>query len=76
MKLSEIIANAEAKGGVFLQQIDTATSSIDYHHKRGVTLTVHTDQPIGDNGMERFGLLLWIDRETVAEILDKKEPTP
>lgn len=43
---------------------------------KGVTkITFGTEQPINLDGMERLGLVIWFDRERVAEIVAASKAT-
>lgn len=68
LKLSELIA-MYGDDKVRLQNLDVAGRTIDYHHKKGTTITFGTDEPIASGGMERLGLVVWLDRERVKEII-------
>lgn len=70
MKLSELIVEY-GDDKVQFQALDKCASQIDFNHKKGVTIKVHTDQRIGMNGMEKFGLILWFDRDRMANIIEK-----
>lgn len=74
MNLSELIA-AYGDDKVQFQNLDKAGHTIDYHHKKGTSITFGTEEKIGMNGMEKLGLVVWLDRERVAEIIasSKKE---
>ncbi len=71
MRLSELIA-AYGDDKVLFQNLDHCAKTLDYHHKKGTTLTFGTDEKIGVNGMEKLGLVLWFDRDRVAEIIGSK----
>lgn len=62
---------------VRLQGLDGSIKSL--HASKGVTtVTFLTDQPIGLDGTTDLGLVLWLPRDVVAEILksDKQGLTP
>ena len=43
---------------------------------KGVTkITFGTEQPINLDGMERLGLVIWFDRDRVAEIVAASKAT-
>lgn len=50
-----------------VQYIDECTSQYNYTAKRGNKLTVHTDEEFDSRGMQRFGIVLWVDREKLKE---------
>ena len=67
MKLSELIA-AYGDDKVQFQNLDHSTETLNMN--KGVTkITFGTEQPVGLNGTEKLGLVVWLDRERVAEIL-------
>lgn len=70
MNISELVAKY-GDDRVQFQALDECIRTIDYHHKKGTTITFGTDAPVGLNGMEKLGLVLWLDREDVAKILNE-----
>ena len=68
LPLSKLIAEY-GDDKVQLQNLDVCAATLDYHHKRGTTVTFGTDAKIGPNGMEKLGLIVWLDRERVKEIV-------
>lgn len=70
MKLSELIA-AYGDDKVEFQNLDQCSESINMN--KGVTkITFGTEQPIrGFDGMAKLGLVVWLDREHVKEIVAK-----
>jgi hypothetical protein len=59
---------------VQFQNLDNCAKTLDYHHKKGTTITFGTDMNIaGERGTEKLGLVVWLDREKVAEILEKSK---
>ena len=50
-----------------VQYIDECTSRYNYTAKSGNKLTVHTDEEFDSRGMQRFGFVLWVDREKLEE---------
>lgn len=54
---------------VQFQNLDQCAKTIDYHHKKGTTITFGTTAEIGQRGTERLGLIVWLDRDKVAEIV-------
>lgn len=68
LKLSELIA-AYGDDKVGFQNLDQCGKTLDYHHKKGTTITFGTEETIGVNGLEKLGLVVWLDRRRVAEII-------
>ena len=69
MNLSELIARY-GDDKVKFQSLDQCGKSLDYHHEKGTTITFGTEETIGVNGLEKLGLVVWLDRERVQEIID------
>lgn len=74
MKLSELIA-ACGDDKVQFQNLDQCTSDLRMD-KRGTLITFGTDQRLNLNGPEKLGLVVWLDRDRVAEIVALKESWP
>lgn len=69
MTLSELIAKY-GDDKVQFQNLDQCGDTLDYSAKKGRTMVKFgTEQPIGPNGMEKLGLVIWFDRKRVAEIV-------
>lgn len=81
MKTSELIA-AVGDDKVGVQFIDTCNISMDWDHKKGTRITFGTDvKLIFNEGTERLGMIVWMDRDAVkaalaAEKAKKAEPSP
>lgn len=67
MKLSELIA-AYGDEKVQWQNLDQCASSLDMG-KCGTTITFGTDERLNPDGTERLGLVVWLDRQRVQEIV-------
>lgn len=64
---------------VQFQNLDQCIDTLDWNGKTGVTkIKFGAEQPVNAQGTEKLGLVVWLDRERVAEIiaLSKAEPTP
>ena len=69
LKLSQLIAEY-GDDKVQFQNLDQCGISLDYHHKKGTTITFGTDVNIhAPEGTEKLGLVVWLDRKRVAEIV-------
>lgn len=67
IKLSELIA-AYGDDKVQFQNLDQCAEKLNMN--KGVTkITFSTEQPNNFDRMERLGLVVWFDREKVAEII-------
>ena len=56
------------------QHLDQCAASLNYHHKKGTTITFGTTMHIGGkNGTEKLGLVVWMDRDRVAEIMAEEK---
>lgn len=67
MKLSQLIAEYgdEAVG---VQNLDQCATSLNMN--KGVTkITFGTEQAITPEGMEKLGLVVWLDRKKVADLM-------
>lgn len=73
MKLSELIA-AYGDDKVQWQNLDQCASSLDMG-KRGTTITFGTDERLNPSGTERLGLVVWLDRGRVQEIVAASKAT-
>lgn len=68
MKLSELIATY-GDDVVQLQNLDQCADALNM--SKGVTkITFGTEQGIGPNGTDKLGLVVWLDRKRVAEIIE------
>lgn len=68
MKLSELIARY-GDDRVQFQNLDQCVQSLN-RSKKGLTkITFGTEQKISLNGTEQLGVVVWMDRKTVAEII-------
>lgn len=67
LKLSELIA-AYGDDKVQFQNLDQTAISLNM--KGGVTkITFGTEQHLGLNGTSKLGLVIWLDRDRVTEIV-------
>lgn len=75
MKLSELIAKYGDEAVQF-QNLDHCAR--DLNMNKGKTfITFGTEQPIGLDGTQKLGLVVWLDREKVKEIVAaNKAETP
>ncbi len=73
MKLSELIA-AYGDDVVQFQNLDQCISSFT-QNKGHAKITFGTEQPCGIDGTDKLGLVVWLDRKRVQEIIAaNKEP--
>jgi len=75
-KLSELIA-AYGDDKVQFQNLDHCMKTIDYSAKKGTTITFGTDVQISrkaGDGLEKLGLVVWFDRQAVADIIASSKP--
>lgn len=73
MKLSELIA-AYGDDKVQFQNLDQCATDLTMD-KRGTVITFGTDQRLNLKGSEKLGLVVWLDRDRVAEITALKDKT-
>lgn len=73
MKMSELIA-AYGDENIEFQNLDSAIDKMDYHHKRGTKITFGTTMDIHhEKGTEKLGLVIWLDREKVRQIMEREK---
>ena len=75
LTISQLIA-AHGDEKIELQNLDQCANSIDYHHKKGITITFGTTarlSKVPSTGMEKLGLVIWLDRGKVDEILARSK---
>jgi hypothetical protein len=75
--LSELIT--KYGDDIQFQNLDQCAKSLDFHHKNGTTITFGTEMNIhAAKGTEKLGLVVWMDRARVAEIISapKEEDRP
>lgn len=69
LTLSELIATY-GDDKVKFQNLDRCAKSFDYHHKNGTTITFGTTMNIfASEGTEQLGIVVWMDRKRVDEII-------
>jgi hypothetical protein len=67
MNLSELIS-AYGDDKVLMQNLDDSAETLNFN--KGITkITFGTDQPIDPTGTVKLGLVVWLDRERVAEVI-------
>lgn len=71
MKLSELIA-AYGDEKVQFQNLDECTSAMNMNRK-GSKIIFGTDQRLDLKGTVQLGLIVWLDRDKVAEIVAKSK---
>lgn len=67
MKLSELIS-AYGDERVKFQNLDGSISNMQ-SGKQANSITFKTDQPFGFDGTAQLGLVVWMDRDRVKEIM-------
>jgi hypothetical protein len=68
--MSELLVACNEENLEF-QNLDKCGRSLDYHHKKGTTITFGTEVKPGLDGhlTEKLGLILWLDRDAVTAAL-------
>lgn len=51
------------------QTLDSDAISMKYDHKKGTVITFGTDMPLNLDGTKEMGLVVWLPREVVSDIL-------
>jgi len=54
---------------IAFQNLDQCYITADWNHKKGTRITFGTEESLGPNGTERLGLVVWLDRDLVKEVL-------
>jgi hypothetical protein len=67
MKMSELI-HRYGDDRVQFQNLDQCATDLNMG-KKGTKITFGTEQRIGLKGTEQLGLVLWLDRKAVADII-------
>jgi len=72
VKMSELLIACDEDKLEF-QPLDKCAKSLDYHHKKGTTITFGTEAKPGSDGhlTEKMGIVLWLDRDAVKAALAK-----
>lgn len=67
MNLSELIARY-GDDKVQFQNLDACTEALNMN--KGITkITFGTEQPIGIDGTQKLGIVVWMDRKIVADLI-------
>lgn len=74
LKLSELIA-AYGDDKVQFQNLDQCADRLDMKGTN-TKITFGTEQRLGLNGTEKLGLVVWLDRERVKEIVAASKAEP
>jgi len=72
MTLSELIAEY-GDDKVKWQKLDDDAISMNYDHRKGTKITFATGVPLGPKGTDEMGLVVWMDRDRVAEIIEAEK---
>ncbi len=69
MNIAELIT-AVGTEHVAIQFIDSCADDLNWSAKKGVTrITFGVEQPLTLDGMEKFGVVVWMDRKAVKAAL-------
>lgn len=69
MKLTELLAEI-GDDNIDLQNLSQCICEMRYSAKNGNKFTFVTDQNFGPNGPDKAGLVLWIDRDKMAQAIE------
>src|SRR3990167_8638742 len=72
LKLSELLANY-GDDKVQFQNLDQCAIDLNYSAKKGTKITFGTEQPVTFKGTEKLGLIVWFDRDRIAEIVSQSK---
>lgn len=70
MGITELLT-AIGDDNIQFQNLDHCASDLNYSAKKGTKITFGTEQPVSLEGTEKLGLVVWLDRKTVAEAIAK-----
>lgn len=71
MKLTELL-NAIGDDNILFQNLDMCITQIN-KKKRENQVTFVTEQSFNAEGMTKIGLVVWLDRETVAHLMKEEK---
>lgn len=75
MKLSELIA-AYGDEDVQWQKLDDGINNLRMARDGVTMITFGTEQPFSLNGTDKFGIVVWLDRARLQEIVAASKRTP
>lgn len=75
MKLSELIL-AIGDDNVQLQNLDTCADTLDWSAKKGTTVKFGTEVGITPEGLNKLGLVIWLDRAAVKAAMAQATGEP
>ena len=70
MELTKILAEVGDEN-IGLQNLAHCATKMNYNQKKGYSYTFLTDQSFGPRGPDKACLILWIDREVLAQAAEK-----
>ena len=68
LKLSDLIA-AYGDNEVIFQNLDDCADALNWSAKNGSRITFRTNEVVTPEGTNKLGLVVWLDRKRVAEIV-------
>lgn len=68
MKLSELLEKV-GDANMRFQPLDGCTIRAKYDHKKGSEITFGTDQVVMPDGTQDYGMIVWIPREKLKEVM-------
>ncbi len=74
MKLSELIL-AIGDDNVRIQNLDVCADTLDWTAKRGTVIKFGTEVRLTPNGLDKLGMVVWLDRDAVAAAMKAKAST-
>jgi len=72
MGISELLAKIGDEN-IRLQNLDSDAQNLDWSQKHGTKITFYTEVPIDLQGLEKLGLVIWLDRQEVAKIIAEEK---
>ncbi len=72
MKLSELILEIGDEN-IQIQNLDTCADTLDWSAKKGTKVTFGTEVRLNADGLDKLGMVVWLDRPAVASALAKSK---
>lgn len=63
------LINAIGDENLRFQNLDHSLINADWTARKGAKITFGTEETITPNGPDKLGLILWLDRTQVAEVM-------
>jgi hypothetical protein len=72
MNICDLINECGGPDAVGVQFIDTCADDLNWSAKKGITrVTFGTEQPLATDGLPKFGVVIWLDRDAARSAIAK-----